>query len=135
MRVLKTFFIHLYLTGAISVKKLVIPLTGMNGPCLSQIYSIYAFDEELRSLLRRYIEITETFYKNLIGTEFALLKCKNPPHDQHYNEANYYDKKGIRSILDRFEKERRYYRESDIVKHHKAKYANKMPLWVMMELK
>ena len=101
---------------------------------LSHIYSIYAFDEELRSLLRRYIEVTETFYKNLIGTEFALLKCKEPPHDQHYNEANYYDKKGIRSTLNRFEKERRYYRESDIVKHHKAKYANKMPLWVMMEL-
>ncbi|MCR4611813.1 MAG: Abi family protein, partial [Lachnospiraceae bacterium] len=101
---------------------------------LSQVYCVYAFDEELRSLLRRYIEITEMFYKNLIGTEFALLKCKEPPHNQHYDEANYYDKKGIRATLDRFEKERQYYRESNIVKHHKAKYANRMPLWVMMEL-
>lgn len=104
------------------------------GATLSQVYSAYAFDEELRSLLHRYIESTEMFYKNLIGTEFALLKCKEPPHNQHYDEANYYDKKGIRATLDRFEKERRYYRESDIVKHHKAKYANEMPLWVMMEL-
>ena len=53
---------------------------------LSQVYSVYEFDVELRSLLRRYIEITETFYKNLIGTEFALLKCKEPPHDQHYDD-------------------------------------------------
>ena len=101
---------------------------------LSQIYSIYSFDEDMRALLRKYIEKTEMLYKNLIGTEFALLKCAAPPHDQHYDERNYYDKKGIRDTLDRFEKERRYYRESDIVKHHKAKYANKMPLWVMMEL-
>ena len=101
---------------------------------LSQIYSLYSFDEELRSLLRKYIEITEMFYKNLIGTEFALLKCTTPPYDQHYYSNNYYDKKGIKDILDKFEIEKRYYRESNIVKHHKAKYNNKMPLWVMMEL-
>ena len=101
---------------------------------LSQVYSVYFFDEELRSLLRRYIEVTEMFYKNLIGTEFALLKCTAPPYDQHYYLSNYYDKKGIQDILDRFEIEQRYYRESNIVKHHKAKYNNKMPLWVMMEL-
>ena len=101
---------------------------------LSQVFSLYSFDEELRTLLRRYLEITEMFYKNLIGTQFALLKCKEPPHDQHYDESNYYDRMGIRATLEKSEKESRYYRESDIVKHHKAKYAGRMPLWVLMEL-
>ena len=101
---------------------------------LKHIYSIYCFDEELRSLLRRYIEQTEMLYKNLIGTEFAMLKCTEPPYDQHYDEKSYYDKDGIKKTLERFEREQQYYRESDIVKHHKSKYANRMPLWVMMEL-
>ena len=101
---------------------------------LNHVYRIYLFDEELRSLCRRYIEQTEMYFKNIIGTEFALIKCKEAPHDQHYDENNFYDKQGIRRTLLGFEKEKGYYKESEIVKHHKRKYSNKMPLWVMMEL-
>ena len=107
---------------------------GKQETTLKHVYSLYCFDEELRALLRRYIEQTEMLYKNLIGTEFSMLKCTKPPYDQHYDEKNYYDRNGIKKTLERFEREQQYYRESDIVKHHKAKYANKMPLWVMMEL-
>lgn len=101
---------------------------------LDNVFALYRFDEELRAILRRYIEQVEMYYKNLIGTEISLLKCNEPPYDQHYDVNNYYDKEGIQNTLDRFKKEQRYYRESAIVKHHKAKYANRMPLWVMMEL-
>ena len=36
--------------------------------------------------------------------------------------------------MDSFKKERNYYKDSLIVKHHKHKYGNRMPLWVIVEL-
>ena len=104
------------------------------GVKFKEIYSLYRFDEELRALLRLYIERAEFFYKNLIGNVFAELKCSSPPHNQHYDVGNYYDKKGIEKTLQNFANEKRYYRDSAIIKHHENKYGDKMPLWVMMEL-
>lgn len=101
---------------------------------LSHVYSLYKFDASLRTLLREYIERTEMFYKDLIGNEIAIIKCNAAPFDQHYDPNSYYDKQGIKNTLKNFEKEKKYYIDSDIVKHHKAKYADKMPLWVMLEL-
>lgn len=98
-----------------------------------QIYNIYCFDEELRAILRNYVEKIEVFYKSLIGNIFALLKCSEPPYLQHYDIDNYYDKKVIKKTLIGFEKEKEHYRNSNIVRHHKSKYGDKMPLWVMME--
>lgn len=104
------------------------------GTSLNDIYAAYRFDEELRNLLRGYIERTEFFYKCLIGNEFALLHCSKPPHDQHYDPRNYYDKAGIQRTLGYFLKAQNYYYDSQIVQHHIRKYQHKMPLWVMMEL-
>ena len=98
------------------------------------IYKIYSFDEEIRALLRMYIEKAEFYYKCLIGNNFAELKCQKAPYDQHYDIRNYYDKGGIESTLQNFSKEKKYYKDSAIVKHHYRKYADKMPIWVMMEL-
>ena len=36
--------------------------------------------------------------------------------------------------MDNFSREKNYYKDSLIVKHHKLKYASKMPLWVIVEL-
>lgn len=106
----------------------------IKGIRFEDIYKIYCFDEELRSLLRQYIEKAEFFYKNLIGNKFAELKCKKAPYDQHYDVNNYCDKAGITKTLQSFAKEKSYYRDSAIVKHHFNKYADKMPVWVMLEL-
>lgn len=106
----------------------------IEGVHFEDIYAIYCFDEEVRSLLRWYIEKAEFFYKDLIGNKFAELKCKVPPYDQHYDVNNYYDKVGIAKTLQNFTKEKSYYKDSAIVKHHSNKYADKMPVWVMMEL-
>ncbi|MBO4911364.1 MAG: Abi family protein [Butyrivibrio sp.] len=104
------------------------------GVCFEDIYKIYCFDEEIRSLLRQYIEKAEFFYKGLIGNKFAELKCHIQPYDQHYDINNYYDKTGITKTLTNFSKEKSYYKDSAIVKHHLNKYGDKMPIWVMMEL-
>lgn len=95
---------------------------------------LYEFDAELRHLLRKYLEIIETYYKTQISNAFSLEKCVEPPYDQHYNENNYYDKNGFRHIISNFNKERGYYADSLIVKHHEEHYDGKMPLWVMTEL-
>ena len=106
----------------------------VSGTTFEQIYEIYLFDEELRNLLREYIEIAEIYYRSEIAYNFSLVKCKNPPHDQHYDERNYCNKKGFREVMDTFQKEKNYYKDSLIVKHHKNKYSGKMPLWVIVEL-
>jgi len=65
---------------------------------------------------------------------FAMKKCIESPHDQHYDESNYYNKEGYKQVIESFKREKNYYKDSLIIKHHKNKYASKMPLWVMVEL-
>lgn len=100
-----------------------------------KLCQIYRFDKELRTILRKHIEKVEVFYRTKISYGFSHVKCKEPPHDQHYDENNFYNKASQKSVIDRFIREQdNYYQDSLIVKHHKAKYMNKMPLWVMVEL-
>ena len=83
---------------------------------------------------RMYIEKAEVYYRTQIVYGFSINKCLEPPHDQHYAESNFYNKEGYNQVIDSFNREKNYYKESLIVKHHKNKYASKMPLWVMVEL-
>ena len=99
-----------------------------------KIHKIYKFDERLRNTLRRYIEITEVFYRTQISYGFSMSKCVDSPHDQHYDEKNYYKKKEFNEVKNHLEKDKGYYKDSLIVKHHKVKYNDRMPLWVMVEL-
>lgn len=101
---------------------------------LSEIYSLYTFDAMLRTLLRKYLEINEVYYKTHISNIFSLEKCKEFPHDQHYDVNNYFNKDGFNRIIEKFEKEEKYYNDSLIVNHHKQNYNGKMPLWAMFEL-
>ncbi len=106
----------------------------IDGTTFEKVYHIYQFDEKLRHILRKYIEVSEIYFRSLIAYNFSMAKCMKPPHDQHYDEYNYFNKKGVDEVLDTFKKEKNYYKDSLIVKHHKEKYSNKMPLWVMVEL-
>lgn len=98
------------------------------------VYRIYQFDEELRNLLRKYLEKVEIYYRTQISYWFSLQKCMKPPHDQHYDENNFYNKKGFNNVMDSFKREKNYYRDSLIVMHHQKKYSGQMPLWVIVEL-
>lgn len=99
-----------------------------------KVYRIYEFDEALRDIFRKYIEIAEIYYRTQIAYGFSMAKCVEAPFDQHYKEENFYNKAGYNEVLDSFKKEKNYYKDSLIVKHHKEKYEGKMPLWVMVEL-
>ena len=68
----------------------------------SEIKKLYDFDADMRQMLRGYLEIVETYCKTQIANSFALEKCMTPPYDQHYNEANYYNKIGFQHIMQIF---------------------------------
>lgn len=104
------------------------------GISFEDIYQIYLFDEMLRHVCRKYVEKVEIYYKTQIAHHFSLIKCSSPPYDQHYDENNYFYKQGYNEVMDSFKKEKNYYKDSLIVKHHNDKYSNKMPLWVIFEL-
>lgn len=96
---------------------------------------IYDFDTELRNVYKKYIEEVEMYFRTKISYTFSLIKCTESPHDQHYDENNFYDKVTFNEIKKGFENEEEgYYKDSLIVKHHRNKYDDKMPLWVLVEL-
>ncbi len=104
------------------------------GTTFEHVYKIYQFDEDLRDILRTYIESVEVYFRTVISHEFAMAKCTKEPFDQHYDKNNYHNKNGFEDIKYHFQKEKSYYKDSLIMKHHDKKYKGKMPLWVMVEM-
>lgn len=106
----------------------------MEGTTFKTVYHLYTVDEILRDIFRRYIEKAEIYYRTQISYGFSIAKCTDSPYDQHYDENNFYNKKGYKEVMETFGREQNYYKDSLIVKHHKLKYSSKMPLWVIVEL-
>lgn len=98
------------------------------------INRLYLFDQSMRDILRKYIEIVEIYYRTQISYGFSILKCVPEPHDQHYDEKNFYNKKGYKEVMDSFKHDKKYYDDSLIMQHHKKEYDNRLPLWAMVEM-
>ena len=96
----------------------------IEGTTFETVYHLYKVDEILRDTFRRYIEKAEVYYRTQIAYGFSTAKCTEAPYDQHYDENNFYNKKGYREVMETFSRE----------KHHQIKYSSKMPLWVIVEL-
>jgi len=101
---------------------------------IDQLIGIYTFDEELRALLRSYLEVIEIYFRTLIANTFSLAHCTQAPFDQHYDENNYKNIDGFNKIKEHFKKEREYYSDSLIIRHHQLSYEDKLPLWAIVEL-
>lgn len=106
----------------------------VSGTSFHNIHRIYMFDESLRDIFRKYIEILEVHYRTQISYYFSLSKCTAPPYDQHYDRNNYYNKTGFDSVMASFGHDKKYYIDSLIMKHHQAHYGGKLPLWAMVEM-
>lgn len=104
------------------------------GTTIEQIYDRYRFDEDLRHILRKYVEIAEIFYRTQIANTISLRKCSQPPHDQHYDAANYYRKEHFQDLMVQLRKQLHYYKDSLFIQHHMGKYHGRMPLWVLVEV-
>ena len=106
----------------------------IEGITLGKLYHLYIVDENLRDIFRKYIEKAEIYYRTQIAYGFAIAKCTETPYDQHYDINNFYNKKGYQEVMEAFSREKNYFKDSLVVKHHKLKYSSKMPLWVIVEL-
>lgn len=73
------------------------------------VYHLYKVDEILRDIFRRYIEKAEVYYRTQIAYGFSIAKCTETPYDQHYDENNFYNKKGYREVMGNFSREKNYY--------------------------
>lgn len=104
------------------------------GTTIEQIYDRYRFDEDLRHILRKYLEIAEIFYRTQIANIISLRKCSEPPHEQHYDVANYYRKEYFQELMIQLRKQLHYYKDSLFIQHHMDKYHGRMPLWVLVEV-
>lgn len=104
------------------------------GTSFQNVWQRYQFDVEMRHVLRKAIENVEIYYRTQIAYIFSIRKCGNPPHDQHYDRENYFRKESFDNLMENIKRETGYYWDSLIVNHHKLKYDNKMPLWVLVEV-
>ena len=78
------------------------------GTTFETVYHLYKVDEILRDIFRRYIENAEVYYRTQIAYGFSIAKCTETPYDQHYDENNFYNKKGYREVMENFSREKNY---------------------------
>ena len=69
------------------------------GTSFNNIHSLYLFDEALRDICRRYIEIAEVYYRTQISYGFSMAKCTVSPYDQHYHDIHFYNKDGHKEVM------------------------------------
>ena len=93
-----------------------------SGTTIEQVYDRYRFDEGLRHILRKYLEMAEIFYRTQIANAISLRKCSQPPHDQHYDATNYYRKEHFQDLMVQLRKQLHYYKDSLFIQHHMGKY-------------
>lgn len=85
------------------------------------LMAIYNFDSDLRNFLRKYIEIAEVYYRTQISHWFSLSRCSAPPHDQHYDEHNFYRKQSYHDVMRKYESDKaEYYGDSLVMQRDKA---------------
>ncbi len=106
----------------------------IDGTDFDNIRKIYEFDQELRDILRKWIEVLEVYFRTKISHSFGNDKCKQSPHDQHYYLKNYYNKAGAQEVFDSFKQQKFYYKDTLVMQHHQSKYGDKLPIWVITEM-
>lgn len=104
------------------------------GTSFDTVKNIYYFDEALRGILRDSLDTAEAYLRTLIAHSFAMAKCTQPPYDGHYQAANFYNKALHERVLSSLKREEDRRTDSLIVQHHRAKYGDRLPIWVMVEL-
>ena len=96
--------------------------------------SIYEFDRELRNFLLRYLEIVEVYCRSLIAYEFSRAVCVTEPFNQHYLFQRYSKPDKAEELFHKIEENIDRFKDSLIIKHHKAQYGGKYPVWVIVEM-
>ena len=105
------------------------------GTKFENVWRLHQFDNELRRILKLYLDIVELHARAQIAYGFSMEKCQNPPHDQHYESSNFFNEESHHNIISSsLDREKENNKDSLFVIHHAEKYEGRMPLWVIVEL-
>lgn len=106
----------------------------VEGTSFDRVYRIYIFEEELRVILKKYLDMVEIFARTQIAYGFSVTHCQASPYNQHYDSGYFRDKENHGEFCSSLTRGKRYNDDSLFVKHHDAQYKGMMPLWVIVEL-
>lgn len=105
-----------------------------SGTNFDTVLSIYHFEEQLKALIHPYLAKVEIFARTQIAYWFSMRENLFPPYTAHYDLRNFYNKEHAKEVLDSLLVEEERNLDFLFIQHHKNKYEDKMPLWVMVEL-
>ena len=113
------------------------PTTGkyMDGTTFEDIYHLYQFDNELRSIFLKYMLIAERSVKSSLAYHFSATYGEN---QREYLSLSHYMptasmQHGIQKLLRVFHYQLSHKNEHDYINHYKAKHHN-VPLWIMVQV-
>lgn len=113
------------------------PATGkyIDGTTLEDIYRLYQFDNELRSIFLKYILIAERSIKSSLAYHFCSIYGDN--QQQYLSPYNYLitdsTRKGIQKLIDILSYHLTHNSEYAYINHYKSKHQN-VPLWIMVQV-
>lgn len=113
------------------------PTTGkyIDGTTFEDIYRLYRFDHELRSIFLKYILIAERSVKASLAYHFSDVYGEQQKHytsDSHYmiTKSN---QENIQKLLNIFHYHLTRNKDHAYINHYKAKYRN-VPIWIMVQV-
>lgn len=113
------------------------PTTGkyMDGTTFEDIYHLYQFDNELRSVFLKYMLIAERSVKSSLAYHFSATYGEN--QTEYLSLSHYMPtasmQHGIQKLLQVFHYQLSHKNEHDYINHYKAKHHN-VPLWIMVQV-
>jgi len=113
------------------------PTTGnyIDGTTFEDIYRLYCFDHELRSIFLKYIFIAERSVKSSLAYHFSATYGEQ---QKEYASYSHYittpaNKGKIQKLLDIFHYQLTRNKDHAYIKHYKVKHHN-VPLWIMVQV-
>lgn len=112
------------------------PTTGKyaDGTTFDDIYRLYRFDNELRSIFLKYMLIAERSVKSSLAYHFSATYGEG---QEQYLSLNRYivtpqTKKGINGLISIFNYQLKQSTDHAYISHYRTKYHN-VPLWIMVQ--
>lgn len=100
---------------------------------IEEIYNLYVFDDDLRTLFFKYILKIEKHIKSLISYSFCEAYGEEQQHYLNATKYNYETKQNnVNEMISRFTNIINDHKNYPYIKHQQSVYGN-IPLWVMMK--
>lgn len=113
------------------------PTTGkyIDGTTFEDIYRLYRFDHELRSIFLKYMLIAERSVKSSLAYHFSATYGEL---QKEYTSSSHYvitsaNKREIKKLLDIFQYQLTRNTDHAYINHYKTKHQN-VPLWIMVQV-